>query len=633
MRIAVHTAWHPEQAVAEAEIYQRMSLAATRLGWTCCRTNNTREIEAFAPDVVLAEHFFLPKLVAFPTLGLMWNPPAFWNGREDYIKNVISYDGHLFADQPTRQFVRDLVSPLATRFVEGEWLPTCQATPLVNGEREGLAYFQTGWDAGRHHSALLQMARSGQIHLYGPNHRRLPFDGLSVLQTLTGHAAALCLHSAEHRKLGTPSARIFEAAAAGAVIISDQNDFVRETFGNTALYLNMNGPPEGVAAQVLQHLSWVENNPVEATKLRSKAHRIFCERFTFESLLAKLPDLVADIRSAWRAPGAANERSVACIVRTGGRDFSYLDRALLSLECQTHSNLHAIVVAYRNADAVSRSLSARDNGNLNVTVTPSADTGLRSTALWAGLNAVSSEFYGILDDDDTLLPDHVASCLATLDANPEIDLAYAGTILVHEDGNEMEPRSVMSFPHFVPEVFRQRNDICSNAWLARHATVQRAGPDPELIAGEDYYLLLRLYRGVNFAPTWRLTAEYRQRTSDKTHSRLSTDFDTSLDRIKRRLYFAPHSAFTMPSAPDLWSVLAKNDFVAGRILRQAIKRRYRRKGLQIYLTEIGRLPRRICRLPSILADGGIKGLVRRIENRGADEYARRARMSSFKSDR
>jgi phosphoglycerol transferase len=610
-----------------------MSFAAARLGWRCCRSNSTREIETFAPDVVLAEHFFVPKLLDCPTLGLMWNPPAFWTRRDEYIKNVISYDGHLFADRLTRQCVRDLVSPLATRFVEGEWLPTCQATALVEKERQGIAYFETGWNAGRHQGVLHEVARSAQVHLYGPKHRRLPFDGLSVLQALTRHAAALCLHSEQHRALGTPSARVFEAAAAGAVIISDQNSFVRETFGDAALYLAMDDSPERIAAQVLRHLSWIESNPEEARNLRHKANRIFNERLTFDSLLAKLPDLVADVKSAWCGGRGTDARSVAYIVRTGGRDVSYLDRALTSLERQTHANLTAIVVAYRNADTVNRYLAARATANLRVTAITSVDTGLRSTALWAGLGAVSSEFYGILDDDDTLLPNHVASCLATLDANPDIDLAYGGTILVHEDGRELEPRSVMSFPHFVAEVFRQRNDICSNAWLARRATLARAGPDPELTVGEDYYLLLRLYRDINCAPTWRLTAEYRQRSSDEMHSRLSMESDVSFERVKTRLYFAPHSVFAVPSAPDVWSILAKNDFVAGRILGQAIKRRYRRKGLQIYLMEVSRLPGRICRLPALLARGGIKTLVRRLENRGAEEYARRARMSSIQPDR
>ena len=55
MRIAVHTPWDPARAVAEAEVYQRMSLAAATLGWACCRTNSSREIEEFAPDVVFAE--------------------------------------------------------------------------------------------------------------------------------------------------------------------------------------------------------------------------------------------------------------------------------------------------------------------------------------------------------------------------------------------------------------------------------------------------------------------------------------------------------------------------------------------------------------------------------------------------
>ena len=632
MRIAVHTAWDPARAVAEAEVYQRMSSAAAKLGWSCCRTNLTREIEEFVPDIVLAEHFCVPKLTPYPTLGLMWNPPAFWNVHEDYVKNIISYDGHLFADQNTSQFVRDLVSPLATRFVEGLWFPTCQATALVQGTRAGLAYFEAGWDRGRHDQTLTLLAQTTRIHRYGQGGKALPFDGSSVLQALNGHAAALCLHSQEHRKVGTPSARVFEAAAAGAVIISDENDFVCKTFGDAALYVDTNATPDRIAKQVAGHLSWIEDNPAEAEKLRSKAHRIFNERFTFEALLSNLPVLVADIGHAWCPPDSMKARSVTYIVRTGERDFSYLDRALTSLERQTHPNLRAIVVAYRNYDAIRRHLLSRC-GNLKPTVIVSADTGLRSTALWAGLSGVATDFFGILDDDDTLFPNHVASCLATLDANPEIDVAYSGLVAVHENGDEPEPRSIVSFSHFAPDTFRQRNDISSNSWLARRATLERAGPDPELMAGEDYYLLLRLQRGANFAPTWRLTAEYRQRTGDMTHSQLSTELDKSLQRAKRRLYFAPHSTFPMPSATESWSILARNDFIAGRILRDAIKRHYRRKGLEIYLADIAGLPRRIRRLPSILAEGGIKGLMRRIESRGAMEYARRAGNPTFNPDR
>jgi hypothetical protein len=631
MRIAVHTAWDPQRAVAEVEIYRRMAVAAEKLGWTCCRSGSTREIEAFAPDLVLAEHFCVPKLTGYPTLGLMWNPPAFWRVHEDYIKNIISYDGHVFADPATAQFVRDLAAPLAVRFVEGQWFPTCQATALTEGRRDGLAYFQTGWDPDRHKRALARLEDAPFVCRYGPHHKALPFDGWSVLQALSGHAAALCLHADEHRKLGTPSARVFEAAAAGAVIISDDNSFVRNTFADSALYVDTDAAPERLADQVADHMAWIEKNPDEAAELRRRAHRIFSERFTFEALLAKLPGLVTEIRSAWGTTSATSGRSVSYIVRTGGRDFCHLDRALTSLERQTHPNVHAIVVAYRNADAVRRHLSQR-SGTLNVTVVASEDTGFRSTALWTGLRAVASEFYGVLDDGDTLLPNHVAACLATLDANPDIDLAFSGTIAVHEGRDEPDPRHVVSFSHFSQDSFRQRNGIYSHAWLARRATLDRAGSDPQLNVSADFYLLLRLQRGANFVPTWRLTAEYRQRASDLTHSHFAAELDGDLERVKRRMYFSSHATFPMPSATESWSVLAKNDFIAGRILRETIKRRYRRKGLQIYLADIAGLPRRLRRLPALLADGGIKKLIQRIEDRGAEEYGRRLRKSAFTPD-
>lgn len=631
MRIAVHTAWDPARPAAEAEVYRRMSIAADRLGWSCCRTNSARDIEAFAPNVVLAEHFLVAKLTPFPTLGLLWNPPGFWDVHDDNVKNIVSYDGHLFADRHTRQVVRDLVSPLATRFVEGQWFPTCQATVLPREARRGIAYLQTGWDNDRHGELLARIARTMRLRRYGHGSQELPFNGTSVLQVLAGHTAALCLHSDLHRRTGTPSARVFEAAAAGAVIISDHHEFVREVFGNAALYVDADASPARVAAQVAEHVSWLESHPSEADRLRASAHQTFSERFEFETLLAALPTLVDDVKRTWCVGDAGKTRSVSYIVRTGARDTSYLDRALVSLDRQSYPAIQAVVVVYRNAEAIRQHLSLRDQG-VPTTLVESADTGMRSSTLWAGLSAVTTEFFGILDDDDTLLPNHVASCIAVLDANPDLDLAYSGTMVVCEDDETAESRAIASFPHFDPDAFWKRGDIYSHAWLARRAVLDRAGPDPELIVGEDYYLLLKFLRGANFGPTWRLTAEYRRRTSDLTHSPLKSELDANLDRVRRRLYFGPHTRSPMPNATESWRILAQNDFITGRILRNAIKKRHRRKGLAVYLADIRALPRRICRLPSILAADGFKGVIRRLESRGASEYARRT-QSRLTSDR
>ena len=71
MRIAVHTPFDPSEPIAETELFERLKIAATRLGWSCLRTDRSRDIEKFAPDVVLVEQFQVAKLTPFPTLGLM----------------------------------------------------------------------------------------------------------------------------------------------------------------------------------------------------------------------------------------------------------------------------------------------------------------------------------------------------------------------------------------------------------------------------------------------------------------------------------------------------------------------------------------------------------------------------------
>jgi len=627
MRIAVHTPFGLSEPIAETELFERLKIAATRLGWSCLRTDRSRDIEKFAPDVVLVEQFTVAKLTPYPTLGLMWAPPAYWETSEQWLKNVASYDGHLFADPATARFVDDVVSPVPVRFVRGRWFPTCQATELKSGPRAGLSYLGTGWDKDRHRELLDRLAGKVALDRFGPaadrtSKRTLPFDGVSVIETLTRAAAALCWHSPQHRKWGIPTARAFEAAASGAIIISDEIGFVRETFGSAALYVNIEAPPDEVADQVAQHMTWIEGNPEAVERKRVAAHRIFIENYAFDVLLRQLPRLISDIKRAWQPAAISAGRSVGFVVRTGGRDLAFLDRAIKSLEDQTHRNVHTIVVAYRDGAAIRKHLSSRPAKLAALRVIDSADNGFRSSALWAGLKEIDTDFFGILDDDDSLMPNHVAACLATLERYPESDLAYAGTLWVSEGENSLEHRTIAAFRHFDPTLFRKRNSISSNAWLARRSTLLRLGMDPELGVGEDYYLLLRLLHDRCFTPTWRLTAEYQKRPNDQTHSPLSTEQAGSFVRIKRRFLLAP-DAYDAPLAEASLDLLANNDLIAARILGRMIKRQYLRKGLQVYLTDFRGLPKRFTRLPSIIRHGGIKKVRRIIEQRGAREYARR----------
>jgi hypothetical protein len=560
MKIAVHTPFDPTAAIAEAEIFARLAISVERMGWSCMRSSNSRAIEAFMPDIVLAEHFRIPKLTAFPTLGLMWNPPDAMGQQDHFLKNAISYDGWLFSDEATQRFHSDLAAPLFTRHVVGRWFPSCQETQLPTRSRAGIAYLASRWDGDRQPDLIASIKDRCDLRLYGPPKnassgealgvRLIPFDGTSLIEELNGRIASLCLHSDVHRHNGTPSARVFEAAAAGAIIISDENSFVRNVFGDAALYFDVRAAAADAADSVATHLGWLASHPDAAERMRASAHRIFVQQFSFECLLRQLPSLVEEVRNSWCASDQCADQSVSFIMRAGGRNLTFLDRAIGSLERQTHANTHALIVAYRNAADIRRWVGQRQPKLASITVVESPDNGMRSTSLWIGLAHIRSNFFGILDDDDTIMPNHVAACLAALYARPEIDVAFGGSILVDEDRHSDEPRSVTFFRRFDAEQLFRGNFITSNAWIARTQVLLRAGDDPMLPLLEDHYLLLRFCRGPNFAQTWRLSSEHYRRSGDMTRSdALGDDVQIkSEERLKVRTYFG--SLGYRPASPS-----------------------------------------------------------------------------------
>jgi len=298
-------------------------------------------------------------------------------------------------------------------------------------------------------------------------------------------------------------------------------------------------------------------------------------------------------------------------VRTGERDLTFVDRAVVSLERQTHTNVHAIIVAYRNAAAVHRWVGQRRPKLASVVVVESPDPGIRSTSLWTGLAQIKTDFFGVLDDDDTIMPDHVAACLRALCAHAEMDVAFGGSILVNEDAHLDEPRSISYFQRFDAEQFSFGNFITSNAWLARVCVLARAGDDPKLPVCEDYYLLLRFLRGTNFLPTWRLTSEHYRRSDDPTDSNALGEEvrSQSMERIRRRTYLAIVQQRPTPLiSPLLLEILKPNDRPMALIFLRLLQFRFLLKGLADYLRNVREIPRRAWKLPGIVSKVGFRGL-------------------------
>ncbi len=184
------------------------------------------------------------------------------------------------------------------------WVPTVQATTfsLDSSKKKGLM-----WAGGKWNNQRLTDQRyidlwtkldqkSGFFYTYGhstwnnlcPNTYKgyVEGDGESFVRQINKHGICLVLHAEGHLAGGVPSGRIFEAAAAGAIIISDNHSYVREKFKDSVLYIDHTA--SDLYTEITNHLDWIEENPDEANQKAIKAHEIFNSRLTLECQLNEL---------------------------------------------------------------------------------------------------------------------------------------------------------------------------------------------------------------------------------------------------------------------------------------------------------------------------------------------------------
>ncbi|RYH20872.1 MAG: hypothetical protein EON54_25975 [Alcaligenaceae bacterium] len=347
MTIALVNGWPCLPNTAEVEYIKRFILAAKRLGHTAYEVVTSDDIEACQPDFVLTTHEFTPKLTAYFTIGAMWSPPKFYSEDQRRIKSILSYDGYLIGSSHVARYIDALEFSTGVRKPRSDFLflPTSLATSFddqPSNDEYGLVYIGVHWDGLRHDGLLALLEKAGKINIYGPTDSwtscprsyrgTVPFDGATVLNTLARHGVALCIHKEEHRRADTPSMRLFEAAAAGCLIIADELPFARRVLGDSAFYVDMRKPAETTAAQIVAILEWANQNPTAAREMAAKSHAIMQDSYSLETLIQKTCDFVARSKaeiaqaqcSAVDVVAQVEDRSpkealVDVVIRTGGR--------------------------------------------------------------------------------------------------------------------------------------------------------------------------------------------------------------------------------------------------------------------------------------------------------------------------
>ena len=574
MDIAIVNGFPRLASSAEVEYITRFIKAAQRLGHRAYEVVTSDDICACQPDFVLVTHEFTPKLTPYFTVGTLWSPPEFFSQDPRRIRSIQSYDAYLIGAPSVGRFLDDLEFSTGIHKPRSDFhfLPTALSSEFKSralGDRFDLVYLGVHWDGLRHNGLLSELSKSGELNLYGPpegwadypeSYRgEVAFDGVAVTETLARHGIAICIHKQEHHRANTPSMRLFEAAAAGCLIISDDMPFAQETLGDSAFYLDLSAPAAANAEEVLRIVRWANENPKLAGQMAQRSHAILKEQYCLETQLArccafveaakaaKAEELKAAVDHFSRSMpvtrlGARPAALVDVIVRTGGRDLDLLRRALRSITGQTWGSYRILLVDYKGREDVRRVAAEEETSRVRIEYLRCPDTGARSTALWTGLQHVTAPFFANQDDDDTFSPVHLPELLRTARDFPDHDLYYSGLIRVEEDAGDhvyapnfrgpleieiTERRELVFLDAFnLVNLVGFRNFIGSNSFIARsEALHERLLIDPYLVVGEDMYLYLMLARQRAFRCSGGATASWHWRSTSKGNSMLNVDGD------------------------------------------------------------------------------------------------------------
>ncbi len=313
LHLALFNPIDPALPMAERELALRLAEAAGRLGWTATIRHRAADIDSLNPDAVLCLHpQATPKLTRHPWLGCYWNPPALQGGdpgpgRLHGRAFELTHDAYLVSGPILATHLAGLMAEIGR---DPPTLPFHVSSPRSAlspnlGPHSRLFYVGSNWDGRRYPSLLRRLAEAGALALYGTAERwshlpeawqgPLPFDGRSVIEAAHHQGMGLCLHLPQHRGDGVPNMRVFELAAAGAVIIADRHPFIREWFGDTVLYVDLEGGEEAGAAEILERVAWVRAHPAQARAMAAAAQEIFNRHLCLEALLSPLPGLLADL--------------------------------------------------------------------------------------------------------------------------------------------------------------------------------------------------------------------------------------------------------------------------------------------------------------------------------------------------
>jgi hypothetical protein len=270
--------------------HRLLHTCTTILGWHCTlQFPNSTAADTLAKKldlvIYMRDPIKRPELVGVPSYLAVSDCSREWFSIN--VEALRGFDGLLSAAAVNLNIMQDI---LRFQLPVLRWFPSCHVSSstttsnrIERTSRNHVFYCGTQWDARRtsdEFERLYAWLHQKQVfRVYGLKqvwgHMRQSWCGQlppnKMVDAIAQCGISLVLHSAGHMNSGAPTSRIFEAAAALTVIISDRHPFVLKYFSDCALFLFDEQPLE---QQMDNYLEWIKMHPMEASTMAQRAHQV-----------------------------------------------------------------------------------------------------------------------------------------------------------------------------------------------------------------------------------------------------------------------------------------------------------------------------------------------------------------------
>lgn len=401
--VGIANPW-PEDVSAEAEVITRLKRTAEENEIDCVlidgfghiltdKQGQTGEyINDESVSFVITTHYECAKVRNIFYYNPLWNPPEIPLNLSDYTPRVTNQfmmnDDFLIYDNGGMSNHLRSVLMNCPRTLEGTSaltasFPASAALP-PKLEKPVMFYCGMNWEVmfggpGRHDGLFKLLDDSRKVEIYGPERVEawgglkpwagyhcykgmIPFDGFSILERINECGICLVLSSDTHRRAGAATNRLYEACAAGAVIISDDNEFVLEHFKDAALFITFNkNDPIDTFRQIMEKYEWIVSHREEALKLAQRAQKIYLEKYSLDVQLNQIicnhPARFDQLSKDMFAQNEEKKVLVTFVLNTQKSDIArkWIDRVIHNLHGQIYQNMElAIAADGKVAESVAR---------------------------------------------------------------------------------------------------------------------------------------------------------------------------------------------------------------------------------------------------------------------------------------